>query len=293
MKRKIFIGSSEEGQAIAEIVEKRILTNCSDWLLPVKWKDDNVFTFNQSTLQCLLKNARKYEYGIFIATKDDVIIKRKIFKRVMRDNVLFELGLFLGSLGFKRTFLLANKKTKLPSDLAGTTISIFDNNKKLEQQIDRVIKTIEKTKESFNFRIIPSTALAFGYFNNYISPVARIIKSKQLEKAFFVKIPKVISNLNEKVEKEIQTTNSEKIVLGKNDRPTIYKTSKGVFWDIPTNLVTLHEIIDKLFPNEEVGYREDYQEIIEHELRNFAGTLEFLVKNDESTKDLIFIEDLN
>lgn len=288
MKRKIFIGSSTEGIRIAEQIEKRITEKCGDWLVPVKWTDQNVFTFNQSTLQCLLKSACKYEYGIFIATKDDVVIKRLIPKKTMRDNVLFELGLFLGSLGYSRTFLLADKKIGLPSDFAGTTISIFDRST-LDKEIDKIIKAIERTKKLFNFRVIPSTALAFGYFKNYVIPITTRIKQNKQGTKLIVKIPRVISSLSTIIEKEIQATGSKEIF---NNRPTAYLSSTDVVWDIPTNLITLHEIIDKLLPNEEIGYRDDYNEIIGHELRNFTGTLESLVKNEELTKDIVFIEDL-
>jgi CRP/FNR family cyclic AMP-dependent transcriptional regulator len=42
---------------------------------------------------------------------------------VMRDNVVFELGMFIGFLGRRRAFLMEPRedKLKLPSDLAGLT----------------------------------------------------------------------------------------------------------------------------------------------------------------------------
>lgn len=292
MKRKIFIGSSEEGLAIAEQVEKRFLANCGDWLLPVKWTDNNAFTFNHSTMQCLLNNAHKYEYGIFIATSDDLIKKRGISNMSMRDNVLFELGLFLGSLGFTRTYLLADKETGLPSDFAGTTIAIYDK-LCLEKKIDKIIEAIEKTKQTFNFRIIPSTALAFGYYNNYLIPLAHDIREKNIKIKVKIKIPTKIFDLNNKIKREIRLTKSKNVCFNDSGRPTIYVHSKDNYWDMPTNLITLDEIIQKLFPRQEIGHNKEYQEIIEHELLNFYGTINSLVEDDILTKELFTIEYLD
>jgi hypothetical protein len=45
-----------------------------------------------------------------------------------RDNVLFELGLFMGRLGRSRTFILHQRvpAPKIPSDLAGVTTAVYD-----------------------------------------------------------------------------------------------------------------------------------------------------------------------
>lgn len=45
-----------------------------------------------------------------------------------RDNVIFEIGLFMGHLGRSRTFILhqANAKLKIPSDLSGVTTAMYE-----------------------------------------------------------------------------------------------------------------------------------------------------------------------
>ncbi|MEM9304235.1 MAG: TIR domain-containing protein, partial [Pseudomonadota bacterium] len=48
---------------------------------------------------------------------------------VARDNVIFESGLFIGSLGRLRAFVLkpADDTMRIPSDLAGVTVATFEH----------------------------------------------------------------------------------------------------------------------------------------------------------------------
>ncbi len=61
-------------------------------------------------------------------------MKRNKAGQQPRDNVLFELGLYMGKLGRDRTFIVHERKAPidLPSDLAGITPATFarrvDNN---------------------------------------------------------------------------------------------------------------------------------------------------------------------
>jgi len=296
MKRKIFIGSSTEGSDVAEIVKKQIESTCSHWLQPVTWCDSNVFNLNQSTLHSLIKNSRKHEYGIFVATRDDNIIKRGKKSRTMRDNVLFELGLFLGSLGYTRTFLIAENNIGLPNDYAGITISFFDKRitGSLENKVDKIIKTIERTKDTFNIKMIPSTGLAYGYYENYILPLANLVEKQRIDKSkkLYVKIPQTISDIDGIISKELIKSESKEVCLIKNQRPTVYKSEGGDLWDIPKTLKTLNDIVEKVFPTEEFGANSENIEIIEHEIRNFEGTLSALVSQKCLTSDFVVIESL-
>ena len=60
---------------------------------------------------------------MLVLTPYDVVEPRGERSDSPRDNVLFELGLFMGRLGRFRTFIVADRTTrlKLPSDLAGFT----------------------------------------------------------------------------------------------------------------------------------------------------------------------------
>jgi len=61
------------------------------------------------------------DIAIAIAQPDDIVISRKESKPVARDNVIFELGLFMGRLGRRKTIVMVPEglSLNLPSDLNG------------------------------------------------------------------------------------------------------------------------------------------------------------------------------
>jgi predicted nucleotide-binding protein len=62
-----------------------------------------------------------------VLTADDLIVSRGVEAKAPRDNVLIELGLFIGRIGRQRTFLLAprEKNIKIPADLEGVVFATF------------------------------------------------------------------------------------------------------------------------------------------------------------------------
>jgi hypothetical protein len=65
---------------------------------------------------------------VLVLTADDLTISRGTERPAARDNVLFELGLFVGGLGRERTFMLYDRThpPALPTDLAGVTPATFE-----------------------------------------------------------------------------------------------------------------------------------------------------------------------
>ncbi len=63
---------------------------------------------------------------MLILTPDDLVLMRGEATKVARDNVLFELGLFMGALGRDRTFIVCEESVTLPSDLAGITPAVYE-----------------------------------------------------------------------------------------------------------------------------------------------------------------------
>ena len=168
MKRKIFIGSSSEGIKIANQVKKEINSELGDWIECETWDNGGVFSLNKGTLESLVKASRKYDYGIMLASKDDVLVKRMRIFNVMRENVLFEMGLFLGSLGLQRAFLITHDKTSLPSDFNGVTVVKY-NDQNIKDKINSLETELEVNKLLDKEKQIIITASEIG--NDYDNPI--------------------------------------------------------------------------------------------------------------------------
>jgi CRP/FNR family transcriptional regulator, cyclic AMP receptor protein len=113
----IFICSSTEGLAEAEQIQVGLdhhASNVSVWT-------DQVFGPMKHTMEDLEQELETADFAIAVVTGDDVVRSRKKQARVPRDNVIFELGLFMGQLGRERTIIVRPRgiDLKLPSDLLG------------------------------------------------------------------------------------------------------------------------------------------------------------------------------
>jgi hypothetical protein len=129
MPQRIFIGSSSESLIIARRIHE-IFTNYQN-REPTVW-DDGIFGLTQPVLVRLIDRLDKSDAAIFVLSPDDITTLRGSQYATVRDNVIFELGLFIGRLGPERTFFVVPKDQKdlhLPSDLLGITYASYDANR--------------------------------------------------------------------------------------------------------------------------------------------------------------------
>jgi|ERR1700722_17734459 len=126
MKPKIFIGSSVEGLSVAYSIQQN-LTHDADVTV---W-DQGVFELSKTTIESILEILSKSDFGIFVFTPDDISTIRNETRNVVRDNIIFEFGLFIGKLDRDRVFFLipSDIEFHLPSDLLGVTPGKYDPNR--------------------------------------------------------------------------------------------------------------------------------------------------------------------
>lgn len=119
---RVFIGSSKEGLRIAEFIQLGLY----DEVEAVIWRQ-GVFGLSDITFESLEQAAREFDFAVLVLTPDDVRWKRGRQKSIPRDNLLFELGLFMGSMGRERTFIVrpGDEPLDLPSDLVGIIAATY------------------------------------------------------------------------------------------------------------------------------------------------------------------------
>jgi CRP/FNR family transcriptional regulator, cyclic AMP receptor protein len=118
-KMRVFIISSAESVAVARVIQNAF---AHDPFLTVVWTD-GVFRATNYTLQTLEDEVDNSDFAVAVAHADDITKSKGKKWPAPRDNVIFELGLFMGRLGKARAILMEPRDVgvKLPSDMAGVT----------------------------------------------------------------------------------------------------------------------------------------------------------------------------
>jgi len=315
MKPRIFIGSSSEGYSIAEIVSDSL----DDVAECIRWK--NIFELNKSNYENLSDQIALFDYAILIATAEDVTISRKRKLASPRDNILFEFGLFAGGLGRSKVFYMVEKDSKIPSDLYGISLPSFSKKgtRNHHASIERASKEIKKQiidkENTFELNLIPSTAIAYGYFINFVErTVERLLEDKQKGKMFSLenktkfRINELLftvlipNNLDDDMFKKVRSKRlkggwkklkvTPKDVRDYDFSIDVSKVEQGILHlvDIPLTLNALNKSIELYAQKSHLG-KDTKEDLLERrEIKNFKEVLEYLVARSSLTKDIVKVE---
>jgi hypothetical protein len=115
-KPTIFFGSSSEAISVVDAFQSHL----EDAAEVIPWRY-GVFKSGESTLESLIRALNRFDFAALILTPDDLVESRGGTSNSPRDNVIFEIGLFIGRLGRERVFVISEKDSglKIPTDLLG------------------------------------------------------------------------------------------------------------------------------------------------------------------------------
>lgn len=314
-KPRIFIGNSAEGTNAIEKIKFGLidLADC------ISWRDS--FELGISAFDNLTSQIAFYDYAILIAAGDDRIISRKKSLMGARDNVLFEFGLFAGGLGRSRVFYVMEQDTKVPTDLIGISLPLLPKesspgyDEALKTCINKIRRHIIGKEKTFDIGFLPSTALAYGYFSNFVErTVERLLEDRQEGKVFMLQndkafkistlkftilIPDDLSdNMFNKVKAKRLKDGWQKMKVDSKDvrdydfSVDVSKATNGELHlvDIPFTLNALYKAIELYSYKAHIGKDLKENLLTYREIRNFKRTLEYLIKTHALTEGIVDIE---
>ena len=149
MKPRMFVGSSSERLDLAYALQEGL----ESYVEPTVWTQ-GVFALSKTSLASLLDQLDESDLGAFIFAPDDLTVIRRSAVATIRDNVIFELGLFIGRLGPEKCFIIVPRGIEdlhLPSDLLGLTTATYDADRQdrnlgaaLGPSCNRIHKALQK-----------------------------------------------------------------------------------------------------------------------------------------------------
>lgn len=122
-KPRLFIASSAEKLKVADAFN----VNLDHEFEVTIWKN-GTFELSSVTINSVVEKSSAVDFALFVFAPDDEALIREEHKNVVRDNVLFELGLFIGAIGLSRCFIVKPRgvELRLPTDLLGVTMTDYD-----------------------------------------------------------------------------------------------------------------------------------------------------------------------
>lgn len=156
MKPRLFIASSVEGLEVAYAAQENL-----EYEFEVTVWPQGVFELSKTAIASLSAVANSVNAAAFVFSPDDLSVIRGGSKSVVRDNVLFELGFFIGKLGPEKCFILKPRsfsELNFPSDLLGLTPASYDSERNDENLTAALGPACNKIRRAFKPRMATAKA---------------------------------------------------------------------------------------------------------------------------------------
>jgi hypothetical protein len=307
----MFIASSTEASDVAEAVKAQFERRGVD----VDIWYESVFDVNEGFLASLLNLSAYYDFAVAVFSKDDRLRIRERDVTVTRGNVIFEFGLFLGRLGPRRAFFIAEEGVDIFSDWAGISTVSYVRGPDLGESVDnacaRVSAELEKLTRLSTFTFLPTTSLAIGYYRNFLrrviegfrtsetfrvvdrargreSGAERVYDTRDRDYVIHVEMPQRLRDL-EDVEFRYRARGYALIELTAESRrfPFYIRTSEFDepgpldLFDVPTTMLAAGRAIRGIFDEGFLAGAGRVQLIEEREIANFQTTIERMMRPGE------------
>lgn len=150
---RVFVGSSTEGLKVAKALKLKLQCDAR-----IELWDEGTFRPGYTILESLSRSAERCDFAIFVMTADDLLRSRDATWLCARDNILFEVGLFMGKIGRFRTFVVceADEDFKVPEDLKGLNFEKLPrrNGNSIETALTPTCENIRRAIKGDNLLLI-------------------------------------------------------------------------------------------------------------------------------------------
>lgn len=227
-------------------------------------------------LPSLLKKIPTFDFAIILATPDELVSRDRNGQteeyKVMRDNVIFEIGLCIMALGCNKTIILQQKDVYLFDDLIGISgihsknsllsasalgvkCFTFSDEDKFDSLYADIVEYMKLEQEIFSPIVIGAAcSTAVGYFNMFIKRMLLLLDeyNPQSQKELRILIPEYItSTIFTEIREYYEKNGFCRIVVPAvkgRDIATFYRMEGEtmVFCDIPTSIGASYQTAQKI-----------------------------------------------
>lgn len=247
--------------------------NCHQWR---ELFSDAHDSGNIALLPMLIKKIPSFDYAVLICEGHDHTIMSRGDERVetytMRDNVLFEIGLCVSSLGLSKVVLITDEKVRIPEDLKGNNNQIalkqiIYNPADSRYTIENTVEELHAYISGSRFDVSPvvvgaAVTNACGYMTNFVLRTLQTVDDGFMladgmlrvfeKKNVFIHIILPIdytTDISERSERFLSSFSVGRAVNARSRSIEFkYKIEKDAIhiYDCPTSLVTSYSIAEMI-----------------------------------------------